>query len=101
MTKNYKLLTYYFYIVFLVLTPVVLVILDSRLLDNKPSFCLSILLFNEECYGCGMGRALFHLLHFDFKEAFYYNGLSFFIFPLLLFLWIQEVSKIRKRITTL
>lgn len=70
-----------------VLVPVVLLVLPAGYFDQGESVCLSQVLFDLECYACGMTRAVMHLIHLNFTEAFYYNPLAFVVFPLLAFLW--------------
>lgn len=72
---------------FYLLVPVVLLILPAGYFDKGESVCLSQVLFNVECYACGLTRATMHLIHLNFTEAFYYNPISFVAFPLLAFLW--------------
>ena len=38
--------------------------------------CLFSMLFDVECFGCGMGRALQALLHLDWQRAMSFNKLS-------------------------
>ena len=73
--------------------PVVLLILPATFFDNGKSICLSRLLFNMECPGCGSVRAFMHIIHFDFTTAYHYNKLSFITFPLLSFGLITEIIK--------
>ena len=61
--------------------------------DEGESICISKLLAGMECYGCGMTRAIMHLIHLDFEEAYQYNKLSFIVFPLLSFLAGQSFVK--------
>ena len=89
--RNYKLILNFCIIIGLVVSPLILFFINVSTVENNPSVCLSVVFFNQECYGCGMGRALFNLFHLNFKEAYYYNSLSFVVFPLLLFTWIKEV----------
>lgn len=93
MTKNYKKVINYIKIIGLVAIPLTLFFLSPSFLDNKQSICLSVFFFDQECYGCGMGRALFKIMHFEFEEAYYYNALSFIVFPLLVFVWAKELFK--------
>ncbi|QNF31959.1 DUF2752 domain-containing protein [Adhaeribacter swui] len=82
-----------------IVVPVVLLLLPADQFDTGTSLCLSKLLLNKACYGCGMARAIMHLIHFDFSAAFSYNKLSFIVFPLLAYLWGQsffkEVARVR------
>lgn len=75
----------------LILLPVMLLLLPSDFFDRGHSICLSILLFDVECYGCGMTRAIMHLIHFDFNTAWIFNKLSFIVLPLLIIYWSQLV----------
>lgn len=76
-----------------ILVPVLLLLLPATQFDTGTSLCLSKLLLNKACYGCGMARAVMHLIHFDFSAAFTYNKLSFITFPLLAYLWGQAFFK--------
>jgi NADH:ubiquinone oxidoreductase subunit 3 (subunit A) len=94
MTKSFKnLVKNYLILIGLVAIPLTLFFLSPSLLDNNKSVCLSVVFFDQECYGCGMGRALFKIMHFEFEEAYYYNALSFIVFPLLVFVWATELFK--------
>ena len=89
-------LKYYFTIaklLLIVVLPIVLLILPKNFFDNGESICLSKVLFDFECYACGMTRACMHLIHFDFEDAYAYNMLSFIVFPLLSIVWIQWFIK--------
>jgi hypothetical protein len=77
----------------IVLLPVVLLILPANFFDEGNSICLSKVLFDFECYGCGMTRACMHLIHFDLEEAFAFNMLSFLVLPLLGIVWIKWFIK--------
>jgi len=64
--------------------------------DHGDSVCLSVVIFDRECYACGMTRGVQHLLHLDFKEAASYNKLSFIVLPLGLYLvgsWIYKTYR--------
>lgn len=87
----------YFYtvskLVFIVATPIVLLILPANFFDSGQSLCLSQVIFDVECYACGMTRACMHLIHFDFEEAYAYNMISFIVLPLLAVVWVQWFIK--------
>ena len=59
--KLFKLI----FLIPLLIVPLVLFILPSDFFDEGDSVCLSVMLFNIECYGCGMTRAIMHFIHFD------------------------------------
>ncbi|MBU6343137.1 MAG: DUF2752 domain-containing protein, partial [Bacteroidetes bacterium] len=54
----------YLYLAFLVIAPVTILILPADFFDNGPTICPSKRFFNVECLGCGMTRAVMHLVHF-------------------------------------
>ncbi|MBC7448560.1 MAG: DUF2752 domain-containing protein [Hymenobacteraceae bacterium] len=58
---------------------------------HGPTLCLSRLLLDTECPGCGMTRASMHALHLDFATAWHYNRLVVIVLPLLAWLWGREV----------
>lgn len=76
---------------------VLLLILPADYFDNGRATCVSVIIFNKKCYGCGMTRAIQHLIHFDFKEAYHFNWLSFIVLPLSIFMILWEIKKMLKR----
>ena len=86
------------YLLTLILVPIVLVVLPAGFFDNGNSICLSVFLFDRECYACGMTRAIQHLIHFDFSTGYEYNKLSVFVLPLLILSYIAELMKTFKKI---
>jgi hypothetical protein len=48
-----------------------------------------VLLFDKECFGCGITRAIQHAIHFDFYTAWNYNKLVVIVAPVLFFLWLK------------
>ena len=89
---------YTFYLFFLIVIPFIFIFLPINFFDSGDSICLSIVLFNKECYGCGMTRAIQHLIHFDFKGAYDFNKLSFIVLPILIYLLFKEIKKVSKKI---
>jgi hypothetical protein len=77
----------------LALIPIVLWILPVDFFDEGKSICLSQLLFDLECYACGMTRSIMYIMHFDFAEAFYHNFLGFIVFPFLVYVWFGWIKK--------
>jgi len=75
----------------LVLAGVILLILPASFFDDGPPLCLSVLLFDMECYGCGLTRACQHLIHLQFKEAWSYNPLAFAALPVMGFGYFKEL----------
>ncbi|MDQ3290613.1 MAG: DUF2752 domain-containing protein [Bacteroidota bacterium] len=93
MTSNKSRILSYGKISGYIFIPIILLLLPADQFDTGTSLCLSKLLLHTECYGCGMMRAIMHLIHFDFNAAIHYNKLSFIVFPLLSYLWAQSFFK--------
>ncbi|MCE2790296.1 MAG: DUF2752 domain-containing protein [Saprospiraceae bacterium] len=70
--------------------PFFLLLLPADYFDRGQSICLSKALLNMECYGCGMTRAVMHMIHFDFAGAWAFNKISFIVVPLLVPLWLKS-----------
>jgi len=85
------------YLLILILIPIVLVVLPADFFDKGDSICLSVFLFDSECYACGMTRAIQHLIHFDFSVAYAYNKLSILVLPLLVAYYFLELKKIFRK----
>lgn len=54
--------------------------------------CPSKTLFGINCPGCGAQRMIHHLLHLEFKQAFFYNPLLFVALPVIALLLVQTYS---------
>lgn len=75
----------------LMLLGITLLILPAGYFDQGQSVCLSVLLFDMQCYACGMTRAVQHLIHLDFAAAADYNKLAFIVVPLGVFMVAKEI----------
>ena len=90
MKKNlYKL-----YLVILILIPIVLLILPADFFDTGNSICFSIVFFDNECYACGLTRAIQHLIHLDFSIGYEYNKLSIIVLPVLILSYYKEIRRV-------
>ena len=85
---------YTLYLVILILIPIVLLILPADFFDKGNSICLSVSLFDVECYACGLTRAIQHLIHFDFSIGYEDNKLSIIVLPLLIVSYSGEIKRI-------
>ena len=85
----------------LVLLPLLLYIVPTEGIFSGESICLIKSIFGIECWGCGITRAFFSVLYFDFAAAWEYNPLIYILLPLLLWLWARElystVCKLRQK----
>lgn len=77
------------------LAPFLLWLLPADFFDDGESVCLSIQLAGVECYACGMTRAVMHLIHFEFQEAWGFNKLVFFVLPVFFLVWVKSIYEIR------
>lgn len=71
-----------------------LIYLPADHFDEGESICLSVVIFDRECYACGMTRGVQHLLHLEFAEAADFNKLSFVVLPLGLYLLASSIYKL-------
>ena len=71
------------------LLPVVLYLLPEELILSGNTICLSQRLFGLECWGCGITRAVYLVLHSDITVAMGYNRLVIVVLPILAVLWLQ------------
>ncbi len=79
-------------IILLLLLPISIFIIPySFIIHSHITICLYKNLIGHSCYGCGMTRALFSILHGKWMIAYHYNAFSFIVFALLLFLYIKLI----------
>lgn len=57
--------------------------------EKGPTLCLSRLLFDFECYACGLTRATSYLMRGELDTAFQFNKLIVIVFPLLVITWLD------------
>jgi len=89
------------YLVFLIALPLPFIILPANYFDTGESLCMSKVLLQQECFGCGITRAIQHAIHFDFTRAWHFNKLVVLVLPVLILLWLNEIKKRLKKIKTL
>ncbi len=81
------------------LVPISIFLLPIDLFDKDETIvCLSRLLFDMECWGCGLTRSVMHAMHGDFLLAYEYNHLITVVLPLLIAIWIKDVRVFWKRL---
>lgn len=85
---------YKFYFSGLLLIPLVLLVLPADFFDTGRAACLSVILFDKTCYGCGITRAVHHLIHLEFLEAYNFNKLVVIVFPLISYLYLKEIVRV-------
>lgn len=75
------------WLIALLIFPIVLWVLPADFFDEGQAVCPSRVFFDIECLGCGMTRAVMHMHHFDYEEAFYYNYGVLLVYPILVIIW--------------
>ena len=66
------------------------------LFDEGHTFCLFRNLTGNECWGCGMIRALTSVAYCDFAAAWEYNHFVVIVAPLLVYIWIKWIVRLAK-----
>ncbi|HPS77520.1 MAG TPA: DUF2752 domain-containing protein [Thermoanaerobaculaceae bacterium] len=69
------------------------VFMPVGLLDDGPVLCPIRLLGGDWCWGCGITRACWHVIHGDLAGALARNRLVILVAPLLLFLYLRWVFR--------
>ena len=69
--------------------------IPKKYLGDTYPICLYRITLGKKCLGCGTTRAIWSVLHFNFKEAMEYNKLIVVIFPLLAGCCISWIMKNR------
>lgn len=78
----------------LLLTPIILWVFPADAFDyGSTSICPSKLIFDIECFGCGMIRAIMHFHHLEIAEAVYHNTGVLILYPGLVLAWTYWVYK--------
>lgn len=81
-----------------VLIPFILLVLPATYFDEGQSLCLSQVLLDTECPGCGMTRSVQHAVHFNFEKAWEFNKLIVIVLPILIYIWIKTLLVLLKKI---
>jgi len=82
----------------LISLPIGLLILPADFFDYGQTLCPSKRFLDLECPGCGVTRGTQHLLHFDFKQAWEFNKLSFILVPIGAYIWFTWIKSVIKEI---
>jgi len=82
------------YLALLLIIPLVLLVLPSTFFDSGDSVCMSVVLFDRECFACGLTRAIQHLIHLDFLIGYEYNKLSIIVLPVLILSYFNEIKRV-------
>ena len=64
------------------------------LFDEGYTLCLFHNIMGQECWGCGMTRALASVAYLDFQAAWGYNRIVVVVAPLLLYIWLKWILRL-------
>jgi hypothetical protein len=78
------------------ITPFLLYFIPSKWIMSGHAICIFKNITGHECYGCGMTRAIYAMIHLHINEAWQYNKLVFIVFPLLIYIWIKTIIELLK-----
>lgn len=67
-------------------------------LQSVQAFCIFRAITGFECWGCGMTRALYALLHLDFPTAMHYNFLAAPVLLILAVVWIRAMESFYRQL---
>lgn len=81
-------------IIFWIFAPLLIYTIPPRLFYEGDSLCLFTRFFGVHCYGCGITRAIFAMLHLDFHLAWEYHRCVVVVVPILIFLWVREIYRL-------
>jgi hypothetical protein len=88
-------------LILLILFPLFVYLIPLSSIENSHSICLFKNIFDFNCLGCGITRAILSAIHFDFDKAFQYNKLFIIVLPILCFLYLKNLSKAIIKIKTI
>ncbi|MFI3286649.1 MAG: DUF2752 domain-containing protein [Rikenellaceae bacterium] len=71
--------------------PTMIYLIPKELIFDGNTLCLFKSIFDIECFGCGMTRAIYLLLHGDINGAVGYNWRVIIVMPLLLTIYIDHI----------
>ena len=75
------------------LLPIAFYLIPAERMLSGDSICLYKHMLGCECWGCGLTRAVYMVMHCDLTMAVEYNPLVVVVFPLLLCLWLRMLVR--------
>lgn len=92
-TRRYNSLRWSAKAFLLIAIPIALLILPADHFNEGQSLCLSVLLFDQECFGCGMTRGVMNFIHFNWQTAWEFHKMSVIVAPLLGLYWFKLTAE--------
>jgi len=72
-----------FKLIILAILGLIFISIPRKYLGDSFPICLSRIILDKECIGCGTTRAVWSVLRFRFRDAYEFNKLIVITFPLL------------------
>lgn len=91
-----NLLSRYWRAAVVVLLPIGVYLLPRERVFSGETLCLFHNLVGQECWGCGMTRAVVALMYLDFTTAWAYNRAVVIVAPLLVYIWVKWIVRLAK-----
>lgn len=63
--------------------------------DKGQTTCVFTNLSGYNCYACGLTRAVMHVMHLEFVEAWNFNKLVFIVLPALSVFWFKALYEVQ------
>jgi hypothetical protein len=83
-------------IFFLIFLGIIFFSIPKIYLGDTFPICLYRIILNKKCIGCGTTRAVWSILHLNFKDAYEYNKMIIITFPLIIGCIVKWVLKNNK-----
>lgn len=96
MKNSYSLI--YLKLFLLAIFPILLYFVPIDWLNKQHTICLIKNIFDVECFGCGITRAIISAIQFNFINAYNFNHLVVIILPLLIYVWGKNIFGTIKQI---
>lgn len=77
-----------------VVAPFLLFLIPADRIYGGDTLCLYTHLLGRSCWGCGITRAIYAVLHLEFGVAWGYNRGVLVVGPLLAYLWAKELYRL-------
>jgi len=85
-SKNFILLSAY------TILPYLLYFIPLDWLNKQQTICLIKNIFDVECFGCGITRAIVSGIQLDFIKAIEYNKMVIIVLPLFIYEWFKNLK---------
>jgi len=82
----------------ILIVPFILWMLPANFFDTGQSICLSKLIIDRDCPGCGLTRAVQHAMHFEFEQAWSFNKMIVILLPIFAFIYVRVAMDVYKRV---